>query len=72
MQGCLDSIHCIYVKKQKQQFINLLDVYFSDLHIFGFYDTVITVFTFNFLIYYTDINFKSRFKGIKYKSEFEI
>jgi hypothetical protein len=30
--------------------MNLLDVYFSDLHIFGFYDTVITVFTFNFLI----------------------
>ena len=55
MQGCLDSI---YVKKQKQQFMNLLDVYFSDLHIFGFYDTVITVFTFNFLIYYnTDIKF---------------
>ena len=38
--------------------MNLLDVYFSDLHIFGFYDTVITVFTFNFLIYYnTDIKF---------------
>ena len=54
MQGCLDSI---YVKKQKQQFMNLLDVYFSDLHIFGFYDTVITVFTFNFLVYYTDIKF---------------
>jgi hypothetical protein len=35
--------------------MNLLDVYFSDLHIFGFYDTVITVFTFNFLIYYQGV-----------------
>ena len=36
-----------------------MDVYFSDLHIFGFYDTVITVFTFNFLIYYnTDMGLK--------------
>jgi len=39
-------------QQHKQQYMNLLDVYFSDLHIFGFYDTVIAVFTFNFLIYY--------------------
>jgi hypothetical protein len=40
MQGCLDSI---YVKKQNQQFMNLLDVYFSDLHIFGFYDNLVAL-----------------------------
>jgi len=41
--------------KKKKQFVNLLDVYFSDLHVYHF--TVITVFTFIFLIYYTDIKF---------------
>jgi len=57
MQGCLDIIYVNNNKNryyicQQQQFMNLLNVYFSDLHIFGFYDTVIAVFTFNFLIYY--------------------
>ena len=54
MQGCWDSI---YMSKKDQQFMNLLDVYFSALDVFAFSDTVITVFTFNFLIYYTDIKF---------------
>ena len=60
MQGCLDSI---YMSKKHQQFMNLLDVYFSDLHIFGFYDTVFTVFTFNFLKYYRYKILKVGLKG---------
>ena len=60
MQGYLDIN--VYMQKNKQQFVNLLDVYLSDLHVFGFYDSLY-FFSFNFLIHYRHKILKVGVKG---------